>query len=193
MCLRPCVQGDTTQCQMASGCWCPRVGEKKCGSSGARDNPRCLSDAHSPPAARGEASLAASAAPTPALQGQLPRLPTPPAEETLLCTVSCFFLLLEIAPWGYVYLLCRYLCLIRRRLRSCNADKCSGGGEGVLMRLCSAQPRQLLAVSHLFYVLWLILLPIIPSPLLIPSPRGRDRLGVSSELVTRAGWSGSTD
>lgn len=117
MCLRPCVRGDTTQCRMASGCWCPRVCEKTCGSSGTTANPRSLSDAHSPPAARGEASLAASAALAPAscssCQGNAP------------VRHVVFFLLLEIAPRGHVYLLWWYLCSRRRRLHSCNADKSS--------------------------------------------------------------------
>lgn len=45
------------------------------------------------------------------------------------------------------------------------------------MRLCSGWPRQLLAAGHLFCVPWLILLPVIPSPLLIPSPGARRGLG----------------
>lgn len=43
----------------------------------------------------------------------------------------------------------------------------------------------------LFCLQWLILLQIIPFPLLILfPPMGRDRLGVSSEVVTREGRSG---
>lgn len=45
------------------------------------------------------------------------------------------------------------------------------------MKLCTGWPRQVVAAGHLFYLLWLILLQIIPFPLFFPSPGGKGRAG----------------
>lgn len=83
---------------------------------------------------------------------------------------------------GYKYCISEgspYLCFIRRRLRSCNADK------RILRRRKRCFDEAVHGVaeaggccrSSFFCLLWLILLQIIPLPLLIPSPGGKGQAG----------------
>lgn len=64
-CLRLCTgSSSSVRAKLtASGCQCPRVGGKRCGSSGTTANPTGFISACSPIAAPGKALLAAGAAP----------------------------------------------------------------------------------------------------------------------------------